>query len=94
MEERIKEQLFGTIPVEVRIEEQYELSEQYTPEALMREYRDSIIEELKHISVLAASMFAQADISFEEGNIIQLYQREEKKRSSICWRKYTDTDSG
>ena len=72
MEERIKEQLFGTIPVEVRIEEQYELSEQYTPEALMREYRDSIIEELKHISVLAASMFAQADISFEEGNIIHL----------------------
>ena len=37
MEERIKEQLFGTIPVEVRIEEQYELTEQYTPEALMRE---------------------------------------------------------
>ena len=37
MEQRIKDQLFGKTSVEVRIEEKYELSEQYTPEALMRE---------------------------------------------------------
>ena len=38
----------------------------------MREYRESIIEELKTISVLAANMFAQAEITFEEGGIVNL----------------------
>ena len=69
MERRIKEQLFGTSPVSIRIEEEYALSEQYTPEALMAEYRDSIIVELKGSSVLAANMFEQAGIRFEDGNI-------------------------
>ena len=72
MEQRIKEQLFGTTPVEVRIEERYELSEQYTPEALIREYRESIIQELKTVSILAANMFAQAEIRFEEDGIVHL----------------------
>ena len=69
MEQRIKEQLFGTTSVAVQIREVYELSGQYTAEALMREYRESIIEELKTISVLAANMFAQAEITFEEGGL-------------------------
>ena len=72
MEQRIKEQLFGTTSVAVQIREVYELSGQYTAEALMREYRESIIEELKTISVLAANMFAQAEITFEEGGIVNL----------------------
>ena len=72
MEQRIKDQLFGKTSVEVRIEEKYELSEQYTPEALMREYRESIIQELKTVSVLAANMFAQAEIRFEEGGVVNL----------------------
>ena len=72
MEQRIKDQLFGKTSVEVRIEEKYELSEQYTPEALMREYRESIIQELKTVSVLAANMFAQAEIHFEEGGVVNL----------------------
>ena len=37
MEQRIKEQLFGRSPVDVGIEEEYALSGQYTPEALMEE---------------------------------------------------------
>ena len=72
MEQRIKDQLFGKTSVEVRIEEKYALSEQYTPEALMREYRESIIQELRTVSVLAASMFAQADLRFEEGGVVNL----------------------
>ena len=72
MEQRIKEQLFGTTSVSVQIKERYELSGQYTPEALMREYRESIIEELKTVSVLAANMFSQADICFEEEGVIRL----------------------
>ena len=72
MERRIKDQLFGNVRVEVRIEEEYALSGQYTPEALMNEYRESIILELKEQSVLASSMFSQAQIRFEEGNVICL----------------------
>ena len=59
MERRIKEQLFSRVPVDVHIEEEYALSGQYTPEALMREYRESIMLELKDDSVLASNMFAR-----------------------------------
>ena len=72
MEEHIKKQLFGKTPVDIKIEEDYQLSEQYTPEALMTEYHDSIVLELKDISVLAASMFEQADIYFESDSVIRL----------------------
>lgn len=69
MEQKMKEQLFGTSPVSIRIEEEYALSEQYTPAALMAEYRESIIQELKGYSVLAANMFEQAEIRFEGENV-------------------------
>ena len=72
MERRIKDQLFGNVHVEVRIEEEYALSGQYTPEALINEYRESIILELKEQSVLASSMFSQAKIRFEESNVVSL----------------------
>ena len=72
MEEHIKKQLFGKTSVAIKIEEDYQLSEQYTPEALLVEYHDSILLELKEISVLAASMFEQAEISFEANSIMRL----------------------
>ena len=65
MEQRIKEQLFGTARVSIRIEEKYALSEQYTPQALMEEYRESILEELREYSLLSANMLDQAEIRFE-----------------------------
>ena len=72
MEQRIRDQLFGKTNVAIKIIEEYALSGQYTPEALMREYRDSIILELKEISVLAANMFARAEIHYEEGGVVCL----------------------
>lgn len=69
MEQKIKEQLFGTSPVAIRIEEQYALSGQYSAEALLKEYRDSIMEELSVDSVLAANMYAQAEIQFKENTV-------------------------
>ena len=69
MEHKIKEQLFGTSMVQIHIEEEYSLSEQYTPAALMAEYRESISQELRDSSVLAANMFDQAQLRFEEGQI-------------------------
>ena len=72
MEQRIKDQLFAKTPVSIRIIEEYALSGQYTPEALMDEYRESMILELRETSVLAASMFAQAEIHYEEGSVVCL----------------------
>ena len=72
MERRIKDQLFGKVAVDVRIEEEYALSGQYTPETLINEYRESIILELKESSILAANMFAQAQIHYDEGNVVCL----------------------
>ena len=40
--------------------------------ALLREYRDSIILELKERSILASNMFAQAKIHYEDGNVVCL----------------------
>ena len=62
MEQRIEEQLFPGTHINVKIIEKYALSGQYTPAALLREYRDSMILELKETSVLAASMFSHAEI--------------------------------
>ncbi|WP_346903248.1 PolC-type DNA polymerase III N-terminal domain-containing protein, partial [Faecalicatena contorta] len=72
MEQKIKEQLFGNTRVSIRLEEQYALSEQYTASTLMMEYRESIVQELKQHSVLAASMFEQAEMHFEGSDILYL----------------------
>ena len=72
MEQRIEEQLFPGTHINVKIIEKYALSGQYTPAALLREYRDSMILELKETSVLAASMFSHAEIRPGEDGIICL----------------------
>ena len=72
MEQKIKEQLFGDTSISIRLEEKYTLSKQYTPKLLMQEYRESIVMELKQKSVLAASMFEQAEPEIEEGNVLCL----------------------
>ena len=72
METAIKEQLFGTSQIRVQIIEAYQLSEQYTPENLMREYRDSILLELKQRSIVEHNMFANAKYRFEDGNTLLL----------------------
>lgn len=72
MEDKIKGQLFADAKIEIRIEEQYTLSEQYTARALMLEYKESIILELKEHSVLAANMFEQAEMHFEGNDILVL----------------------
>ena len=38
VETAIKEQLFGVSPIQIHVVESYHLSEQYTPENLMKEY--------------------------------------------------------
>ena len=60
MEQRIKEQLFGTSSVKLQILEEYELSELYTPEAVMEEYKESLILELKEKVDAAETAVASA----------------------------------
>ena len=70
MEQSIKEQLFGTASVAIQIEEFYVLSELYTLETLLAEYKESLVLELEKKSVLAASMFEQAELHFEGEKIV------------------------
>lgn len=72
MEQMIREQLFGRTHIAIQIVERYQLSEQYTPENLLREYRDSILEELKEQSAVEYNMFLNAKYTFENENILCL----------------------
>lgn len=72
LEKQIFCQLFANTNIQVQICERYTLSRQYTPSELMKEYHDSILLELKKKSVLASSMFEQAEIRFEDENILYL----------------------
>ncbi len=72
MEQMIKEQLFARTQISIQIVERYQLSEQYTPENLLREYRDSILEELKERSAVEYNMFLNAKCTFENENILCL----------------------
>lgn len=70
VETAIKEQLFAMNLIQIRIVESYQLSGQYTPENLLREYRESILLELKKRSIVEHNMFANAKFHFEEDKIL------------------------
>ena len=70
LERAIKEQLFGQNLIQIEMVERYQLSGQYTPENLMREYRDSILAELKKRSIVEHNMFANAKLRFEDQNVL------------------------
>ena len=72
METAIKEQLFALNLIYIRIVENYQLSGQYTPENLLREYRESILLELKKRSVVEHNMFVAAKCHFEEEKILYI----------------------
>ncbi len=72
MEIAIKEQLFALNLIRIQIVEQYQLSGQYTPENLLREYRESVLLELKNRSVVEHNMFANAKFRFEEDKILYI----------------------
>ena len=72
LEKMIKEQLFGRAPIRIEVREDYQLSAQYTPENLMREYYDSILLEAEQKSVVERNMLQTSSYSFEDGNIMCL----------------------
>ena len=72
VEDLLKDQLFARSRIRVEILEEYELSGQYTPENLMREYYDSFLLELNEKSVVERNMLQSGEYSFEDENILLL----------------------
>ena len=71
LERGIKDQLFPDKQITIKIQEKYRLSDQYTPEKLLKIYKDSLLLELKHYSIVEYSMFRKAQIVFEdEGKMV------------------------
>ena len=78
MQEELERQVFGPAEkkaghdrVEVYIREQYQLSRQYTPKQLMKEYYDSLCCEFSHDSHIAGHYFREAEVSCpDDGEIV------------------------
>ena len=64
LEEEIKRRMFAKESVEIQIDEQFELSSQYTPEGILAEYRPSMLLELKRRGNLLAALFDAAELFF------------------------------
>ena len=72
LEQGIKEQLFPDKQMTIKIQEKFRLSGQYTPEKLLEVYRDSILLELKHYSIIEYTMFRKAEFSFPEPDVMSM----------------------
>ena len=65
-ETQIKKQLFPNHQMEIKIQEKYVLSSQYTLENLMEAYRDSMLMEIQKYNHVLHSMFKQAKITYPQ----------------------------
>ena len=65
LEREIKNQLFPSKDVIIKIIETFRLSEQYNAQALLHEYRESMQEELNEYSLLLGNVFRTAEMEFE-----------------------------
>lgn len=70
MEYQMKKQIFLEVMDTLEFIEAYQLSAQYTPEKLMNVYLDSILEELKEISVLDFNIVKGAKFRFEKEDLV------------------------
>ena len=76
LEHEIKNQLFATKDVFIKIIESFRLSELYTPEALIHEYRESMQEELNDYSLLLGNVFRTAEMQFDTPNKVKFIMDE------------------
>ncbi len=72
LETGIKQQLFPDKELTIKIIERYTLSGQYTPQKLLQVYKDSLLLELKHYSIIEYSIFRKAEISFPEPDLMEM----------------------
>ena len=76
LEREIKNQLFPNKDVAIKIIESFRLSEQYNPQALIHEYRESMQEELNEYSLLLGNVFRTAEMQFDSSNRMKLVMDE------------------
>ena len=68
VEQAIKEQLFKSVNIAIKIYEKFSLSAQFTPEILTDIYKESILDELKEYNHVLFTAYKNADISFPAAN--------------------------
>lgn len=76
VEQAIKEQVFLSVPIKIKVIEKFNLSRQYTPEKLLPIYRDSILMELKDYSIFEYNLFRQASCEFIGEDTMKLTMEE------------------
>ena len=72
LEKGIKDQLFPSKQLTVKIIEKFRLSGQYTPQKLLKVYRESLLLELKNYSIIEYNMFRKAEFHFPEQDLLQM----------------------
>ena len=70
VEQQIRSQLFPNHTMEIKIQEKYILSSQYTLENLMESYRESILMEIQKYNHVLHSMFKQAKLSYPQNSVM------------------------
>ncbi len=76
LEREIKNQLFPSKDVIIKIIESFHLSEQYNAESLIHEYRESMQEEINEYSLLLGNVFRTAEMQFETARKMKLIMDE------------------
>ena len=72
LEKGIREQLFPGKKLTIKIVETYRLSGQYTPQKLFQVYKDSLLMELKHYSIIEYNILRRAECTFPQENILRM----------------------
>ena len=72
LEKKLKQQLFPNQAIQVKIMEQFDLSEQYTPQKLLDAYQDSIMMEIQNTSELEYHLLKKAKWKFEKDDLLSL----------------------
>ena len=76
LEREIKNQLFPSKDVFIKIIESFRLSEQYNPEVLLHEYRESMQDEMNDYSLLLGNVFRTAELQFETPTKVKMIMDE------------------
>ena len=76
LEKAVKEQLFPSNELTVKIIEKFSLSGQYNPRKLMDVYKDSVLEELKAYSMLEYNLLRCARMEFPQDHVMKLVMEE------------------
>ncbi len=65
LEKEIKNQLFASKNISIKIIESFQLSEQFSAKTLLPEYQESMLEELNEYSILLGNLYRTAEFTFE-----------------------------